>query len=512
MSPVGPTTSSPNIDIINWALLASQGSPGNQGPQGSVGQPGTPGSSGTSGSAGTSGVSQSLGPALIQSVPYYNTTTSLTSSSSLVYDTSYSASAFRGLTAGGLKITSPTVNGDMLAMYSSTFLTSPLTRFDKSGNLSFLTATQSYSRVWFTSMYSLPGGFSSELPSSNQLKIVGSTSSLPIGGSRSWLFMTFDNNTKQTTLNATTNFNVLQGTINSYINSYRVDANLGVIGQLGVEYLSISEYLGYSTMAGNWYDGRGSTPPISFNGQIMKTSALIADCDIQLGHFQSDFTIWNSLATSSITAYPYSDYSTLNQGEAGDYYTEDLIEGLTSSGFVIQPNEVVTFKRAYTITYDYGDPNSEYYIPSEGCYWKATSNYNDLENLAANVETRLNNRVSSTNLALNTPLSIDNLVIQVKTQESGVWIFAGTLTGTATYSYSITYQIGNGNTQGTSDTISATTTVTTLGVNTWLFNTSGASATAIITDTTNSKMYRITWMTTTTISPYGNYLTIERLT
>jgi len=41
---VGPSATTPDIDPLNWALLASQGSPGSQGPQGIQGVPGPSGS------------------------------------------------------------------------------------------------------------------------------------------------------------------------------------------------------------------------------------------------------------------------------------------------------------------------------------------------------------------------------------------------------------------------------------------------------------------------------------
>jgi hypothetical protein len=118
------------------------------------------------------------------------------------------------------------------------------------------------------------------------------------------------------------------------------------------------------------------------------------------------------------------------------------------------------------------------------------------------------------NLALNTSLTLDNLAVQIQTTSSGVWIYAGTVSGTANYAYSITYQLGSGslsNTQGTTATMSATTTPANLGVSGWYTNTAGTSVTTILTDLTASKMYRITWQTTSASSPYGNFVTIERL-
>jgi len=140
--------------------------------------------------------------------------------------------------------------------------------------------------------------------------------------------------------------------------------------------------------------------------------------------------------------------------------------------------------------------------------------YIDLSSAATSVGTLLNNRVSSVNLALNTTLSLENLTVQIKNQVSGPWLFVGTVSGTANYAYSISYQLGNGantNNQGTTGTISASTTMSTVGSNTWYFVNPGSSLVAIITDTTNNKMYRITYMMTNASSPYGNFVTIERI-
>jgi hypothetical protein len=123
-------------------------------------------------------------------------------------------------------------------------------------------------------------------------------------------------------------------------------------------------------------------------------------------------------------------------------------------------------------------------------------------------------KASAANLALNTTLSLDNLAVQIKTSSSGVWIFAGTVSGTANYAYAITYQLGSGsvsNTQGTTATMSATTTVANLGVSGWYTNTAGTAVTTILTDTTANKMYRVTWQTTSASSPYNNFVSIERL-
>jgi len=125
----------------------------------------------------------------------------------------------------------------------------------------------------------------------------------------------------------------------------------------------------------------------------------------------------------------------------------------------------------------------------------------------------LGSKASAANLALNTSLTLDNLAIQIRSQSSGVWIFATTVSGTATFAYAITYQIGSSTTDasGGTGTVSATTTPAVIGNNGYYFNAPGSLATVILTDITNSKMYRITWQTTTNSSPYGNYVSIERL-
>jgi hypothetical protein len=140
--------------------------------------------------------------------------------------------------------------------------------------------------------------------------------------------------------------------------------------------------------------------------------------------------------------------------------------------------------------------------------------YLDLSQASTSAGTLLNNRVSAANLALNTSLTFDNLAIQIKTQNAGVWIFAATVSGTATYQYAITYQIGGGtNTtaQGTNSTMSATTTPTSIGLTSWSFATAAQLVTVVLTDTTANKMYRITWQITTGSSPFGSFVSIERL-
>ena len=138
----------------------------------------------------------------------------------------------------------------------------------------------------------------------------------------------------------------------------------------------------------------------------------------------------------------------------------------------------------------------------------------DIEVISGYTPLVVGTRSSSTNLALNTAVTLDNVSVQIRTQSVGVWMFVSTVTGTASWSYALTYQIGAGvntNTAGMVGTWAAITTPTTLGSNGYSFNYAGALLTVIITDMTAGKMYRVTWMTTTGTSPYGNYVTIEGL-
>ena len=140
--------------------------------------------------------------------------------------------------------------------------------------------------------------------------------------------------------------------------------------------------------------------------------------------------------------------------------------------------------------------------------------YIDLAQAGTGVSTLLNNRVSATNLALNTNLTFDNLAIQIRTNSSGVWIFAATVSGTATYQWTTQYLIAGGAdtaVKGVNGTMSATTTPALLGAGSYFTNSAATTITSHITDTTNSKMYRVVWMTTSGSSPYGNFVTIERL-
>jgi hypothetical protein len=123
-------------------------------------------------------------------------------------------------------------------------------------------------------------------------------------------------------------------------------------------------------------------------------------------------------------------------------------------------------------------------------------------------------KVSTATLALSTSLTLDNLAVQIKTQSSGVWIALGTVSGSTTYYYSITYQTGTGvasTATGTTNSLSATTTPALIGLSSWFFSAASQTAMVIVTDTTAGKMYRITWMTTSGTTPYGNYVAIERL-
>jgi hypothetical protein len=140
--------------------------------------------------------------------------------------------------------------------------------------------------------------------------------------------------------------------------------------------------------------------------------------------------------------------------------------------------------------------------------------YVDLGKAPNNVDGELTYKKSFANLPLNTALSIDNISVQIKSQNGGVWMFVNALTGSPVWAFSLTYQIGNGvNTyaQGLTSIWTASNTPTTLGNANYAFSGSGSVLTVIITDTNANKMYRVTWMTTSNTSPYGNFVAIERV-
>jgi hypothetical protein len=118
------------------------------------------------------------------------------------------------------------------------------------------------------------------------------------------------------------------------------------------------------------------------------------------------------------------------------------------------------------------------------------------------------------NLALNTNLTLDNVNLQIQSQNAGIWLFAGTVSGTSTYSYNLLWQFNTGS--GTAPlssmgSISATTTPASIGSTSFSALTANDLVTCNLIDMTNSKMYRITMQLTTSSSPYGAFVTIERL-
>jgi hypothetical protein len=118
------------------------------------------------------------------------------------------------------------------------------------------------------------------------------------------------------------------------------------------------------------------------------------------------------------------------------------------------------------------------------------------------------------NLALNTNLTLDNVNLQIQSQNAGIWLFASTVTGTSTYSYNITWNFNTGSGTAplsTMGSISATTTPASIGSTSFSAQTANSLVTGQLVDLANSKMYTITMMLTSGTSPYGTYLTIERM-
>lgn len=124
-------------------------------------------------------------------------------------------------------------------------------------------------------------------------------------------------------------------------------------------------------------------------------------------------------------------------------------------------------------------------------------------------------KVSYANVALNTTMSLDNLRFQLQNQNGGIWLFGATGTGNATWSLNAVYSegsTGGGFAAGSiSSNLSATTSFQTLITALGNISRANISYTWIIIDTTAGVMYRLTWQSTTGTTPYGSYITIEKL-
>lgn len=131
--------------------------------------------------------------------------------------------------------------------------------------------------------------------------------------------------------------------------------------------------------------------------------------------------------------------------------------------------------------------------------------YIDLSQAAVGVGTLLNNRVSGY-VNAGTYITMDNLKATVSTGGNRSLQIA-TVSSSFNAYVNGTYTIYTGGTAGIGTTITVTTTPA-LAIN-WNFTSAGDSATYIISDTTNSRCYRVTML----IGPSynNNMISIERL-
>ena len=133
--------------------------------------------------------------------------------------------------------------------------------------------------------------------------------------------------------------------------------------------------------------------------------------------------------------------------------------------------------------------------------------YIDFTQAAAGVNTLLNNRVSGF-VNAGTFVTMDLIKATVTTSGQRALSLA-TTTGTLTYNIGATYALSNGAVGGASLQTQTLTTSATTSIFGWSFPNAGDTATYILTDTTNSRCYRITLMVGSSYN--NNMITIERL-
>jgi hypothetical protein len=122
---------------------------------------------------------------------------------------------------------------------------------------------------------------------------------------------------------------------------------------------------------------------------------------------------------------------------------------------------------------------------------------------------------SSSIVPADTTVSLDNLGVQIKSVGAGAyWMYLATLSGTATYYYSLIYMVGASTGTGAAGnrgTFSATTSYAVLvpGYSFTPSSQGGSVLTVILTDTTAQKTYRVTWQITNSTTAFP--VSIERI-
>lgn len=133
--------------------------------------------------------------------------------------------------------------------------------------------------------------------------------------------------------------------------------------------------------------------------------------------------------------------------------------------------------------------------------------YIDLSQAKAGVDTLLNNRVAQF-VNSGTFVTMD-LIKATVTTTGNRGLSLATTTGTFTYNIGGTYAVSGSGTGGQSFAGQTLTTTATTSIFGWAFAASGDISTYILTDTTNSRCYRITLMMGASFN--NNAITIERL-
>jgi hypothetical protein len=133
--------------------------------------------------------------------------------------------------------------------------------------------------------------------------------------------------------------------------------------------------------------------------------------------------------------------------------------------------------------------------------------YIDLSQATVGVGTLLNNRVSAF-VNAGTFVTMDNIKATVTTSgQRGLSL--ATTTGTISFNIGGNYSLSNGTVSGTSAQSQTLTTSATTSIFGWSFPNAGDTSTYILTDTTNSRAYRITLMVGSGYN--NNMISIERL-
>jgi hypothetical protein len=270
----------------------------------------------------------------------------------------------------------------------------------------------------------------------------------------------------------------------------------------------------------------------SINGNIILNPAGTGDVYItpntQL--YIQDPTASTSITTGAVVvAGGVGIGGNLNVGNVNLVQKHSILSGIQSAptAGAITANAMVSFGGAggnqlamgqYPIGSTYGGTNVQYSQWLQSGYVGNATYYPIVLNpLGGGVVVTGGGMISkafTANLALNTNLTLDNVNLQIQSQNSGIWLFAGTVSGTSTYSYNLLWQFNTGS--GSSPlssmgSMSATTTVASIGSTSFSALTANDLVTCNLVDMTNSKMYRITMQLTSGSSPYGTFVTIERV-